>query len=1214
MKSIFRHSISQKLIVSLAIMILTVSLLAIFSIYIFKTRDSISQLDKDAKESFQYLADALKEPLWQMNTEAIKGTGNAFAKNDLIVKLIVKDRSGNALLLIDKKGDFESITRSAAVKYHDIILGNMEISFTTRLYKESNYRFLKYCVMILVIVLSTLVLVTGFLLRLFFKKPLAELNAIVNSYILGNYSFIDDYLPVIEFEPFINVLKEMGRRITAQIDALKMAEEKYRGIFNNSMQGIFQTTPAGKVLIANPALARILKYDSPEELILSIQDLSKDLYADSARRAELLKLLSNRKYVENFEFKAFCKDKSVIDVSINIQLVTDNHGNQLYYEGMLEDITERKRIAGLQLAKDAAEAATKAKNEFLANMSHEIRTPMNAVIGFSGLALKTELTPKQHDYISKVESSARALLGLINDILDFSKIEAGKLEMEAIGFNLADVMDSVANIVSVKASEKEIEFISSIDNGVPLSLVGDPLRLGQILINLCNNAVKFTNSGHVFVKVEKISPAPCLLPNREGDNDFLSNESLPLGKGGVGQNNYLENSDRCQLKFSVSDTGIGMTEEQIGKLFTAFSQADTSITRQFGGTGLGLTISKRLVEIMGGEISVSSESGKGSSFSFTADFVHKPLEMKKDYGMPRDLKGLKVLIVDDNEIALEIYEEQIKSFGFSVTTVNSGIKAIQELDRASSEGSAYDLVLMDYRMPDIDGIETSKRIKQNPNMAHVPTIIMITAFGRDQVVKQAENAGIKAFLIKPVNVSLMFNTIMDIFGKETNSDEQDSAVSGQKSDVAKNMVMLNNARVLLVEDNLLNQQVATEILTEAGVIVEIANNGKEAVDLLSRSQAAINSEQYAVNEKGYTTNPQKYDLVFMDIQMPVMGGYEATALIRNKPEFKDLPIIAMTAHAMTGAKEACVSAGMNDYVSKPIDPEEVYRVLVQWIEPGIRELSVTKEGIESPDPVNKPANFLGTSVKASEPVELPQTVELPETLAGIDIRSALARIRGNKILFRDILIDFSEEYAFVTQEIESEINKGDLTTAERIAHNVKGIAGNISAKALYEAAGELERAIREKLAIPIAPPPTSDPIGRGGEGQNNYVETYSNTTIDSLLSNFDRALQQILESLKILKQSETVTADVPVAAADIDLGKIKPILMELYDFIKNDSPDASDSFLRFKSYIGTSTSLMVDGVLLTEDIKELDDKINNFDFSEALVYLQNIAEKMKIQL
>ncbi len=1161
MKTLFFNSISYRLISSLVLMILFVFILAIYCIYIVNTKYSIYQLEQESEEFLEYLTESLKEPFWQMNTEAVKGIGNAFAKNGLVVKLVIKDRKGEDILNIDKKDDFDNIEKIADIQYQNIVLGNIAVSFTRKLYIEKNYQLLKYSIITLITILITLISATGFLLRHFFKKPLSELNEIVSSYSLGNYNFVRDYRPFIEFQPFISVLKVMGEKINAHIDALKIAEEKYRKIFNNAMEGMFQSTRDGKFIIANSAMARILKYDSPEELLLSVKNLSNDLYADPAKREELLTILDTQGYVKNFEYKALCKDKSMIDASMNIQIINDSSGNMLYYEGMIQDITERKRVEELKLAKESAEAATKAKNEFLANMSHEIRTPMNAVIGFSALALKTGLTPKQYDYISKVESSAKSLLGLINDILDFSKIEAGKLEMEQVDFNLDDVMETVANIVSVKAAEKEIEFISTIEKGVPLSLIGDPLRLGQILINLCNNAVKFTESGHVFVSIKLIDSVEPLIQN----GDEISTKE----------------HTQCRLKFSVSDTGIGMTQEQVSKLFSAFSQADSSITRKFGGTGLGLTISKRLVEMMGGQISVESEIEKGSTFSFTADFKLSFSVTKKDYGIPSELKGLKVLIVDDNKTALQIYEDQIKSFGFSVTTVDSGKKAIDELERSSAKGETYDLVLMDYRMPEIDGIETSKKIKQNPNLVNLPLIVMITAFGRDHVVKQGEKAGIKAFLMKPVNASLMFNTIMEVFSREVvqsdtlnryddNIVEASITYSDQNSDIIRDMERLKGARVLLVEDNILNQQVATEILAGASVSVDIANNGKEALDEIIRNQLAVNQSEEV-----------PYELVLMDIQMPVMGGYEATNLIRKNPEFENLPIIAMTAHAMTGAKEECIEAGMNDYVSKPIDPNELYRTLAKWIKPkSDKEL---EDRVEQVSQIADVDNLQKIDIKGGE-----IDIHIPENLEGIDIQAALTRIRGNKRLLKDILIDFAKKYPSITVEIETEIAKGDLSTAERMAHTIKGVAGNISAYNLHVAAAELEKAIKERR-------------------DSDYI---------ALLSGFDKSLHQLLDSLKVLEQTDSVDTDMQISTIDInqlDMQVVQPIFLELYEHIKNDNPDASESFERFKSLIGNSI-VLVNGLSIAEDIKELDEQINNFDFYKALTSFEKIAEKMKISL
>ncbi|MGD9732692.1 MAG: histidine kinase dimerization/phospho-acceptor domain-containing protein, partial [Desulfamplus sp.] len=473
-----RKSISQNLIIRLVLMILTVSTLTLCSIYMLKSYNSTSDFNHDTAKSLQYIVDSLEEPLWQMNIEAVKGICEAFAKNDLIAELTILDSMGNRIINIDKQiEDDQLIEKSSDIKHQNVFMAHIDINFTKKIYEKSNYRFLQYSIITLVTVLLTIIMVTGFLFNLVFKNPIQELNDIVKAYSSGSYNAFDDHIPVVEFEPFINVLKDMGSTITAQIETLQIAEKNYRGIFNNAMEGIFQTTHEGRFLIVNPAMARLLKYDSPEEL-LNLNQISRQLYAEPNRRSVLLDMLSNSDYVKNFEFKAICKDKSIIDVSINIHKIYDTNSNMLYYEGMMQDISERKRIEELRFEKEAAEAATRAKNEFLANISHEIRTPMNAVIGFSALALQTELTPKQYDYISKIESSAKSLIVLINDILDFAKIEAGKLAIERVEFNLNEVIDNVGNIISLKASEKNIDFSTTISDHVPAYLIGDPLRLG----------------------------------------------------------------------------------------------------------------------------------------------------------------------------------------------------------------------------------------------------------------------------------------------------------------------------------------------------------------------------------------------------------------------------------------------------------------------------------------------------------------------------------------------------------------------------------------------------------------------------------------------------------------------------------------------------------------------------------------------------------------
>ena len=767
--------------------------------------------------------------------------------------------------------------------------------------------------------------------------------------------------------------EEIKKRETAEA-ALKESEEKFRTIINHSNDGIC-IIHEGNFLYVNPKHIEIFGYDSADELIgkpasLTVSPDDRDELAQFAHRREKGGIAASV-----FEFKGIRKNGDVVNVEISGTLT--NYQGKTVTIDFLRDITDRKEAEKAIIdARIQAEEASRAKSEFLANMSHEIRTPMNGIIGMTELALGTELTKTQRGYIEMARLSADSLLSLINDILDFSKIEANKIELEEIGFDLRNTMENAMDILVIRAEEKNLELVCHLHLDVPTALSGDPARLRQILINLAGNAIKFTEKGEVVIRVEK---------EEQADAGYI------------------------QLHFTVTDTGIGISPEKIKTVFESFSQADGSITRKYGGTGLGLTISKRLVEMMGGAIWVKSEPGKGSVFHFTVRFKESRAEQKPMSRIKKiALTGSRVLIVDDNTTNRMVLREMLALWGLVPSEAADGNEAFIRVKEANESGQPYRLVLLDLQMPEIDGFETAKKIKESVFGKDI-TLILLTSLGRKGDAIRCMETGISGYLIKPIKQAELLDTILMSIGH-----------AGEKKSRVVTRYTIQEARmrlkILLAEDNKVNQKLAMVLLQGRGHHVVLAGNGREALKILEK---------------------EEFDLVLMDVQMPEMDGFEATRIIREREKREDMPhvsIVAMTAHAMKGDRELCIEAGMDEYLTKPINPEELFELIERITEKSMGKSHVLLKESEKKEP-------------ASEKI--------------FNLSRAMDVVNGNKELLKEISEMFLKDLPDNLAKINDGIVNADPYTLERAAHALKGSVGNFGAKRSFDAAYRLEKMGKE---------------------------------------------------------------------------------------------------------------------------------------------------------
>lgn len=808
------------------------------------------------------------------------------------------------------------------------------------------------------------------------------------------------------------VIERAQSEITAReeaADALRRAEEKYRSIFENAVEGMFQTSPDGRYLEANPALAKIYGYESPAEMIESLSNISAMLYVDPTRRDDFRHCVERDGTVVNFESEVRRRDGSTIWISENARAIRDTTGKIVHYEGTVVDVTARREAVAMQAQVDAAEAANRAKSEFLANMSHEIRTPLNGVMGMLELLGTTTLDDRQTRFVRLARSSSEALLALINQILDFSKIEAGCVELEHVEFRLRPLIEDLAEVLGHKAHGKGIELACRIHGNVPDVVAGDPERLRQVLVNLTNNAVKFTEAGRVEIDVS-----------------------------------FDDASDwRPRIRFEVRDTGIGVPANRRDRLFQPFSQVDASTTRKYGGTGLGLSICKQLVNLLGGDIVYDARPGGGSIFRFDL-----PLEIRAvptddvPRVVPAKWRDLKVLAVDDVDVNRELLDEHLRGWGVALDTAPDAESALNMVRQAAKAGTPYKLVMLDRKLPDMDGLDLAHRIHAVADHADAQ-LLLLTSISESPERDELQRLGIADVLYKPLRQSSLFDALMTLTGAadvtlKAAKESVATSITSQVTAATAREVIGGGLSILVADDNEVNRLVTAEILRTAGHRSTLVTNGREAVDA-----AATGS----------------FDLILMDCQMPVLDGFSAVAELRKREAsgetfgpHRPIAVVALTANAVRGDRERCLAVGMDGYVSKPIDR----RALLA---------EIARCGPSQPNDSVTTVTTVAASAEATE--TSPTERDDAEVCDALRIDELLDRCQGDREFAGRLLEKFRTRLPKELSELTAAAQSGDAERAAKLTHQLKGCAGNVGATHLHRRAAALEASLVEGAAIAV---------------------------------------------------------------------------------------------------------------------------------------------------